>query len=100
MAEKNPIKKTKPQSDYLSDSNSLEDEVSPHLHTSQEERLYGTVKGSVQVTQVALAHTMVQCNPTVERGLPKQPKIKKLSKGQASGKSDSDQREGQATVIY
>ena len=79
MAEKNP-KKTKTQSDYLSDSDSSEDEVSQHLHTSQKERLYGTVKGSTQVTQAALAHTMVQCNPMVERGPPKQPKIKKLSK--------------------
>ena len=87
MAEKNPTKKTKPQSDYLSDSDSSEDKVSPHLHTSQEERLYGTVKGLMQATQVALAHTMVQCNPTVERGLPKQPKIKKLSRGQALEKA-------------
>ena len=98
MAEKNP-KKMKTQSDYLSDSDSLEDEVSQHLHTSPEERLYSTVKGSTQATQVALAHTMAQCNPTVERGLPKQPKIKKLPKGQASDKS-TEQREGQATVIY
>ena len=80
MVEKNP-KKTKTQSDYLSDSNSLEDEVSQHLRTSQEERLYGTVKGSMQATQAALSHTTVQCNPMVERGPPKQPKIKKLSKG-------------------
>ena len=65
MAEKNP-KKTKPQSDYLSDSDSSEDEVSQHLRTSQEERLYGTVKGSMQATQVALAHSTAQCNPTVE----------------------------------
>ena len=86
MAEKNP-KKTKTQSDYLSDSNSSEDEVSQHLCTSQEERLYGTVNGSVQATQVALAHTMMQCNPTLERGPPKQPKIKKLSKGQALDKT-------------
>ena len=57
MAEKNP-KKMKTQSDYLSDSDSLEDEVSQHLRTSPEERLYSTVKGSAQVTQVALAHTM------------------------------------------
>ena len=80
MAEKNP-KKTKTQSDYLSDSDSSEeDEVSQHLHTSPEERLYSTV------TQVALAHTTAQCNPTVKRGLPKQPKIKKLPKGQALDK--------------
>ena len=89
----------KTQSDYLSDSDSSEDEVSQHLHTSPEERLYSTVKGSAQVTQVTLAHTMAQCNSTVERGLPKQPQIKKLPKGQASDKS-TDQREGQATVIY
>ena len=82
MAEKKP-EKTKTQNDYISDSDTSEDEVSPHLHTSQEERLYGTVKGSVQATQAALAHTTVQCNPTVERGLPRQPKIKKLSKDQA-----------------
>ena len=86
MAEKNP-KKTKTQSDSLSDSDSLEDEVSQHLHTSQEERLYGKVKGSTQATQAALAHTMAQCNPKVERGPPKQPKVKKLPKGQASDKT-------------
>ena len=85
MAEKKP-QKTKAQNDYISDSDTSEDEVSPHLHTSQEERLYGTIKGSAQATQAALAHTMVQCNPTVERGLPRQPKIKKLSKDQASEK--------------
>ena len=65
MLEKNP-KKTKIQSDYLSDSDSLEEEVSQNLCTSQEERLYSTVKSLVQVTQAALAHTMAQCNPMVE----------------------------------
>ena len=85
MAEKNP-KKTKTQSNYLSDSDSLE-ETSQHLRTSPEERLYDTVKGSAQATQVALAHTTAQCNPTVERGLAKLPKIKKLPKEQASDKS-------------
>ena len=49
--------------------------------------LYHTVKGSAQAMQVALAHTMAQCNPTVKRGLEKQPKIKKLPKEQASDKS-------------
>ena len=86
MSKKNP-KKTKTQSDYLSDSDSSKDEVSQQLRTSQEERLYGTVKGSMQATQVALAHTTTQCNPTVEKGPPKQPKIKKLPKGQASDKT-------------
>ena len=36
--------------------------------------------------QAALAHTTAQCNPTVKRGPAKQPKIKKLPKGQASDK--------------
>ena len=86
MVEKKP-QKIKTQSDYLLDSESSEDKVNPHLHTSQEERLYGTVKGSVQATQVALAHSTVQCNPTVEQGLPKPQKIKKIHKGQALDKN-------------
>ena len=86
MAEKNP-KKTRIPNDYLSDSDSSEEKTSQHLHTSPEERLYNTVNGSAQATQVSLAHTMAQCNPTVERGLAKHPKIKKLHKGQASDKS-------------
>ena len=40
--------KIRTQSDYLSDSESSDDEVNPHLHTLQEERVYGTIKGSVQ----------------------------------------------------
>ena len=85
MAEKK-VQKIKAQSDYLSDSESSEDEVNPHLRTSQEERVYGTIKGSTQVTQAVLSHTTAQCNPMVERGPPKQPKIKKLSKEQAADK--------------
>ena len=81
MAEKE-AQKIKMQSDYLSDSESSEDKVNPHLCTSQEERVYGTIKGSTQATQVALSHTTAQCNPMVERGPLKQ--IKKLSKEQAS----------------
>ena len=73
MAEKT-AQKIKMQSDYLSDSKSSEDEVNPHLRTSQEERVYGTIKGSVQATQTALFHTTMQCKPMVERGPPKQPK--------------------------
>ena len=85
MVEKK-VQKTKVQSDYLSDSKSSEEEVNPYLRTSQEERVYGTIKGSVQATQAALSHTRVQSNPTVERGPPKQPKMKKLSKEQAANK--------------
>ena len=85
MVEKK-VQKTKVQSDYLSDSESSEDKVNLYLHTSQGERVYGTIKGSVQATQAALSHTRVQSNPTVERGPPKWPKIKKLSKEQAADK--------------
>ena len=85
MAEKNSKKMQIPD-DYLSDSDSSEEETNSHLRTSPEERLYHTVKGSAQATQVALVHTTAQCNPTVERGLAKQPKIKKLPKEQASDK--------------
>ena len=85
MVEKK-VQKTKAQSDYLSDSESSEDEVNPYLHTSQEERIYGTIKGFAQATQAALSHTRVQSNLTVERGPPKQPKIKQLSKEQAANK--------------
>ena len=79
MAEKK-VQKTKAQSDYLSDSESSEDKVNPYLHTSQEERVYGAIKGFTQATQAVLSHTRAQCNPMVERGSLKQPKIKKLSK--------------------
>ena len=85
MAKSNPLKKKIP-ADYISDSESSEEETNQHLRTSQEERLYHTIKGSAQATQAALAHTMAQCNPTVKRGPTKQPKIKPLPKGKASDK--------------
>ena len=78
MAEKK-VQKIKVQSDYLSDSELSEDEVNPHLHTSQEERVYGTIKGSAQATG--------SVTPMVERRPLKQPKIKKLSKEQVVDKT-------------
>ena len=81
------VQKTKVWSDYLSDSDTSEEEVDPQLHTSEEERIYGTIKGSTQATQAALSHTRVQSNLTVERGPPRQPKIKKLSKERAVQKA-------------
>ena len=85
MVEKK-VQKTKAQSDYLSDSEFSEEEVNPYSCTSKEERIYDTIKASAQATQAALSHTRAQSNPTVERGPPKQPKIKKLSKEQAAKK--------------
>ena len=73
MAEKK-VQKTKVQSDYLSDSDTPDEEVDPQLRTSEEERIYGMIKGSTQATQAtqaALSHTRVQSNPMVERGLPR-----------------------------
>ena len=93
MAEKK-VQKTKAQSDYLSDSESLEEEVNSHLHTSEEERIYGTIKGSTQATQAVLSHTRVQSNPTVARGPLKQPKMKKLSKEQAADKHTQTKDKG------
>ena len=67
MAESNPPQKRTPI-EYISNSESSDEELNQHLCTSQEERLYGTIKGSAQATQAALAYTMAQCNPMVERG--------------------------------
>ena len=86
MVEKK-VPKTKVQSEQLSDSNTPDEEVDPRLHTSEEERIYGTIRGSAQATQAALSHTKAQTNPTVERGPPRRPKIKKLSKDKAAKKA-------------
>ena len=83
MAEKK-VQKTKVQSDYLSDSETSEEKVNPQLRMSEEVRIYGTIKGS---TQAVLSHTRAQSNLMVERGPPRQPKIKKLSKERAVEKA-------------
>ena len=90
MAESIPPQKKTPI-DYISDSESSDEELNQHLHTSQEERLYNTIKGSAQATQAALACTMAQCNPTVERGPDRKPKIKPLSKEKAEDKTTHTQ---------
>ena len=69
MVEKK-VPKTKAQSDQLPASDTPDKEVDPQLHTSEEERIYGMIRGSAQATQVALSHTRAQSNPTVERGPP------------------------------
>ena len=66
MAEKE-VPKTKAQSDQLSDSDTPDEEVDPQLRMSEEERIYGMIRGSAQATQVALSHTRAQSNPTVKR---------------------------------
>ena len=81
------VPKTKVQSEQLSDSDSPDEEADPRLRTSEEERIYGMIRGSTQATQAALSHTRAQTNPTVERGPPQRPKIKKLSNDRAAEKA-------------
>ena len=85
MVEKK-IPKIKAQSDQLSDSDTPDKEADPRLCTSEEERNYGTIRGSAQATQAALSHSRVQTNPLVERGPPQRPKIKKLPRDKATEK--------------
>ena len=86
MAENNPPQKKTP-TDYILDSESSDEELNQHLRTSQEERLYDTIKGSAHSTQAALSYTMAPCNPTVERGPDRKPKIKPLPKEKAKDKT-------------
>ena len=65
-------KDTKPnsQSEYLSDSDSDDNEIDPRLKTCIEERQYNTIPRSTIATQIALSHSRAQANPTEERGPP------------------------------
>ena len=85
MVEKT-IPKIKAHSEQLSDSDTPDEEADPQLHTSEEERKYGTIRGIAQATQAALSHSRVQTNQTVERGPPRRPKIKKLPRDKAAEK--------------
>ena len=58
------------QSKYLSDSDSENNEINPRLKTSIEERQYNTIPGSAIATHIALSHSRVQANLTVEIGPP------------------------------
>ena len=69
--------------EQLSDSDTPDKETDLRLRTSEEERTYGMLRGSAQATQAALSHSRVQTNPTVERGPPQRPKIKKLPRDKA-----------------
>ena len=80
------ISKIKTQSDQLSDSDTPDEEADLQLRTLEEERNYGMIRGSAQATQVALSHSRVQTNPTIERGPPRRPKMKKLPRDKAAEK--------------
>ena len=51
------IPKTKAHSEQLSNSDTPDEEADPRLCTSEEERIYGMVRGSAQAMQVALLHS-------------------------------------------
>ena len=65
MVEKK-VPKTKAQSDQLSDSDTPDEEIDQQLCTSEEERIYGMIRGSALATQAVLSHTRAQSNLTVE----------------------------------
>ena len=88
MAEKKQEVSTN-QSKSLTDSDTSDDtEVNPRFKTSVEEREYNTIQGSATATQIALSHSRVQANPTVEHGpLRQKAKIKKPSTDKAKDKN-------------
>ena len=65
MADEKPTTK-KTQPDYISDSDTEDEEVNQHFRTSPEERDYGTIPSFTQATQADLPYTRAQTNPTVE----------------------------------
>ena len=71
MAQRKPSPK-KTETEYMSDDDTSNEEIDPRLRTMPEEREYGTVPGSAQAMQAALAHTRAQTNPTVECGPPRE----------------------------
>ena len=89
MAESNPPQKKTPI-DYISDSESSDEELNQHLCTSQEERYHDTIKGSAQVTQAALSYTMAQCNPIVKCRPGRKPKIKPLPPKKSQRQDNTD----------
>ena len=87
MAGGNP-KKPKSPIKLLSDSDtSDEEQINPIFKISEEERHYGTIPGLALTTQIALSHSRVQGNPTVDRGHSHKVRVKKLPKEKAADKS-------------
>ena len=59
---------TKSPTKELSDSDTSEyEQVNPSLRTSEEERHYGTIRGSALATQITLSHSRAHANPMVEK---------------------------------
>ena len=84
------------QSKSLTDSNSSDNiEVNPRFKTSVEERQYTTIPGSATATCIALSHSRVQVNPTIEQGPPHQKvTVKKPSTDKTKAKSSNTKCKG------
>ena len=80
------IPKIKAQSEQLSDSDTPDKEVNPRLCTSEEEKTIWDDKRIHTSYIGSLSHSRAQTNPTVERGPPWRPRIKKLPKDKAAEK--------------
>ena len=90
MAEENPPQKKTP-TDYISDSESSDEELDQCPCTSLEEKFYDIIKRSALATQAALSYATARCNPTVERAPNRKPKIKLLPVEKAEDKTTQAQ---------
>ena len=84
------------QSKSPTDSDTSDDtKVNPRFKTSVEERQHNTIPGSVKATHVALSHSRVQANPTVEQGLPRcKIKVKKPNTDKTKVKRSDAEHKG------
>ena len=84
------------QSKSFTDSDTSDDtEVNPRFKTSVEEREYNTIPGSATATRIALNHSRVQANLTIEHGpLQWKVKVKKSSTDRAKDKNIGAENKG------
>ena len=61
------------------------------------ERHYGKIWGSTIATHIVLSHSRAQANPTIERGLARNVRIKKLPKEKAEDKSTQTNKQEKET---
>ena len=97
MAEGNPKKPKSPTKQLSNSDTSDEEQINPVLKTSEEERHYGTIPSSTLATQIALSHSRVQANPTMERGPSHKVRVKKLPKEKAEDKSTQTEKQKKKT---
>ena len=97
IAEGNPKNPKSPIKQLSDTDTSDEEQINPVLKTSVEKRHYGTIPSSPLATQIALSHSKVQANPTVERGPSHKVRIKKLPKEKAKDKSAQTKKQKKKT---